>query len=260
MLLTAQELVKKSANLYRDNFKLFFKLALLVSLPSVISSAIILIFRTIFFGQNQEFFVMALYGLLFLILSIASAVIGVWFSIVKIRIIAARYENKDIASIGSYIHSDKKLILPAIGASILSGIAILGGFLIFIIPGIIFAIWFAFVMYSVALDNQDSISSLSFSKNLVKGRWWAVLWRLLVPASIFIVGTYILQTPLSIILKTFNSVFILAFVTIATYAINILFAPFIITSQVILYSNLKSTKATEAVAVAPNTVPEEPPF
>lgn len=260
MLISAQDLVKKSADLYRNNFKLFFKLALLVSLPSIITAGVIAILTAAFVRDSQEFFVITLYGLFFIVITIISYVIVIWFSIVKVRVIAARYENKDIASIGSYIHSDKKLILPVIGASILSGLAIFGGFILFIIPGIIFSIWFVFVMYSVVLDNQDSTSALGYSKSLVKGRWWATLWRIVVPTAIFLVGTYLLQTPFAIILNVNNSIFVVAIATIATYLINILFTPFIVASQVILYSNLKSLRGTVANDVPTDTKLEEPPF
>ncbi|OGH82616.1 MAG: hypothetical protein A3F93_04870 [Candidatus Magasanikbacteria bacterium RIFCSPLOWO2_12_FULL_34_7] len=260
MLISAQDLVKKSANLYKDNFNLFFKLAFLVTIPSIITTSLVGALTAIFGRQSQEFFVTVIYGLFFIILFIISYVIGIWFSIVKVRIIAARYENKDIASISSYIHSDKKLILPVIAASILAGIAIIGGFILFIVPGIIFSVWFAFVMYAVAIDNKESVDSLSYSKSLSKGRWLAVLWRILVPISFFLVGTYLMQTPLSIVLNTFDSVIIITLVAIASFLINILFTPFLVASQVILYSNLKNTMATENSISVPNTTTDEPPF
>ncbi len=261
MLITAQDLVKKSANLYKDNFKLFLELAILVTLPSITVSVVVTILKAIFAGVNQEFFVVILYNILFLVLSVISAILVLWFSIVTVRIIAARYEKKDTPSISSYLHTDKKLILPVIGASILSGIIIVGGFILLIVPGIIFAVWFAFVMYAVALDGKDSVSSLTFSKNLVKGKWWATLWRLIVPAAVYIVGTYLLQTPISIILNILGSSLLVSIIAvITTYIINTLFTPFLVASQVILYLNLKSTKVTEGDAAAPKTVSEEPPF
>src|SRR3989344_3600225 len=142
MLISAQDLVKKSANLYKDNFNLFFKLAFLVTIPSIITTSLVGALTAIFGRQSQEFFVTVIYGLFFIILFIISYVIGIWFSIVKVRIIAARYENKDIASI----------------------------------------------------------------------------------------------------------------------IINILFTPFLVASQVILYSNLKNTMATENSISVPNTTTDEPPF
>ena len=187
MLISAQDLVKKSANLYKDNFNLFFKLAFLVTIPSIITTSLVGALTAIFGRQSQEFFVTVIYGLFFIILFIISYVIGIWFSIVKVRIIAARYENKDIASISSYIHSDKKLILPVIAASILAGIAIIGGFILFIVPGIIFTVWFAFATTLFVIYNLKGRSALIKSKSLVTGRFWSVALRLAIPYILYII-------------------------------------------------------------------------
>lgn len=78
--------------------------------------------------------------------------------------------------------------------SLCAGIVIGLGFLAFFIPGIIFLVWFSFVNFGVMLEGKNLIQALSFSKNLVSGRWWSVAWRLFFGAFIFMILASIIQT------------------------------------------------------------------
>jgi hypothetical protein len=53
-----------------------------------------------------------------------------------------------------------------IPASILYEIAVNCGLLLFIIPGMIFTVWFYFYKYAIILDDESVMGSLQFSRNL----------------------------------------------------------------------------------------------
>lgn len=63
---------------------------------------------------------------------------------------------------------------------ILSAIIIGVGFIVFVIPGIIFGVMLAFAGTALALENIGPIQALKRSAHLVKGFWWTVFARLLV--------------------------------------------------------------------------------
>jgi membrane-anchored glycerophosphoryl diester phosphodiesterase (GDPDase) len=63
--------------------------------------------------------------------------------------------------------------------SILLFLMTLGGGLLLIIPGIIFNIWYIFSKYAFA-EGRGIKSSLGFSRNLVRGRFWKITGRLIV--------------------------------------------------------------------------------
>lgn len=64
--------------------------------------------------------------------------------------------------------------------SVLVFLTSLGGFVLLIIPGVIFSTWFAFSIY-VFVDQKLGVkASMSKSRSLVKGRFWAILGRLVV--------------------------------------------------------------------------------
>jgi hypothetical protein len=93
---------------------------------------------------------------------------------------------------------------------LLKGIILLFGFLLLIIPGVLFSVWFAFSGFEIVLNNSGVRESLSKSKDMVKGRFWPVLGRFLVfmgfailvsiAISILPLGIGTLVTPLSGIL------------------------------------------------------------
>ncbi len=59
-------------------------------------------------------------------------------------------------------------------------LANLGGFILLIIPGIIFSTWFSFSNFIFVDKGLGIKASIGKSRELVKGRFWAVLGRLLV--------------------------------------------------------------------------------
>ena len=59
--------------------------------------------------------------------------------------------------------------------SILVGLAVLGGLILFIIPGIIFGVMFAVSIPALVVENKRGTEAMSRSWNLVKGHFWHAL-------------------------------------------------------------------------------------
>ncbi len=55
-----------------------------------------------------------------------------------------------------------------------------GGFLLFVIPGILFLVWFLFSLFVLAVEDVRGMSAILKSKEYVKGYGWSVLLRVLV--------------------------------------------------------------------------------
>jgi len=62
----------------------------------------------------------------------------------------------------------------ALGVELLGALIILGLTFLLIIPGIIWAFYYAFSLYAVALRNVSGRRALAYSKGLVQGQWWRV--------------------------------------------------------------------------------------
>jgi len=60
---------------------------------------------------------------------------------------------------------------------VLGGIIILGGLILLVVPGIIWAVSFSMTCWIVLLEGKTNWTALKASKELVKGYWWPVFGR-----------------------------------------------------------------------------------
>lgn len=74
---------------------------------------------------------------------------------------------------------------PAIGATILYLLAIIVGFLLLIVPGIYLMVRLYLAAQAAVVDGQTPTGALNRSAELVKGRWWQTLGRLLLAGIVF---------------------------------------------------------------------------
>jgi len=110
--------------------------------------------------------------------------------------------------------------------SFLAGLIIGFGFLLLIIPGIIFTIWFTFSTYAVICEDKRGFKALSRSKELVKGYWWPTAGR--------VFAIIVITIPFSM-----GAQFI---PYLGQFAFIILFTPFSAIYNYLIYQNLKETK------------------
>lgn len=117
-----------------------------------------------------------------------------------------------------------------IWVSLLSFLAVLGGLILLVVPGIIFAVWFSLSTYILVAENVKGSGALERSKELIEGYWWEVLGRFVVLGLII-----------------FGLGFILGFIPIVgQIVIGILLPPFSIVYIYLLYEDLKELKETSA--------------
>lgn len=126
---------------------------------------------------------------------------------------------------------------------VLSASTILGGFVMLIIPGIIFLIWFAFAAYVFVLEGEKGMSALLRSRQYVRGHWWQVFGRQLLFALAAIVAM-VLITMVGNVLA--GEAGISVFVNLFTLVL----APLAVAYVYTLYQNLKSLKPEIAAGSA----------
>ena len=181
MLKTATELIVDSWNLYKNNWRKFLPFVIMLFLPTLILSALgaITLYLSVYLPSSS-----LTSNIVILVVFAASMVFAVWVAIALARTMfdclsAQPTDWKQTFSASS------GLIWPAILASFLVTLSVLGGTLLFIIPGIIFAVWYNFTFYAVVLEGSKGLNAMRASKSLVVGRWWSIAWRLLVAAVVF---------------------------------------------------------------------------
>lgn len=110
----------------------------------------------------------------------------------------------------------------------LIGLFIAGGFLFFFIPGLVFTIWFLPAQFIVILENEKGMNAVMKSRHYVRDHWWGVLGRLLL---------IMLFSGMAGVLP----------------GGSLLFAPFMYIMLYLIYTDLRSCKATDGAKA-----PEKP--
>ncbi len=166
------------------------------------------------------------------LIAIVVSVIQVWGQAAMIY--AVKDTEEKIGIIESYRRAWKKL-LSFWWISLLVGIITAGGFFLFVIPGIVFAVWFSFAMVVLIAENVKGMNALFTSREYVRGRWWAVLWRFL------FIGLVYLLVYLGTLLFRLIPMPELAY-QIIDFVVSFLFTPIIAIYSFLVYKNLKATK------------------
>ncbi|MDP3794984.1 MAG: hypothetical protein Q8R13_03585 [bacterium] len=72
------------------------------------------------------------------------------------------------------------LIMPFLFIGILTFLAVTGGFMLFVIPGIILSLALSFAGYVLFSEGYRGLAALVRSWQYLRGYWWSVFWRYLV--------------------------------------------------------------------------------
>ncbi|MCS7092461.1 MAG: hypothetical protein NZM26_03865 [Patescibacteria group bacterium] len=87
-----------------------------------------------------------------------------------------------------------KIIFPIFFAGLLTFLIILGGYVLLIVPGIIFSVWYLYVLPCV-IDGKRGTQALAHSKSLVKGRFWQTLTRIVITSLIVAITGHAIELP-----------------------------------------------------------------
>jgi len=91
------------------------------------------------------------------------------------------------ASTGPALARAVRCVLSLIGAAILYFLAMAGGLILLIIPGIILSLSLSFGFFAIVLDGESALGALKRSHRLVWGNWWRTLAVVSVPVVIVMI-------------------------------------------------------------------------
>jgi hypothetical protein len=175
------ELFSKSWSLYVKRFK---SLILIYLLPL----ALIILGEALDARQTvSALFVGSILMFLAIILSVAAA----------IALITTIDKGTDF--IASY-QAGFKSFWAWIWIAILAELAIIGGFVMFIIPGIILSVQLAFAIYVLVLEDKHGMQALVQSREYIKGYWWAYFGRALLLCLVICALMFVAYLPFALLL------------------------------------------------------------
>lgn len=108
----------------------------------------------------------------FVVLTILSAIIGIWSGSVRyFAVLKTGADEKEIFKQGY------KYMLRYFMISLVTGLIVGLGIVLLIIPGIMFGVWYSFAILLVLDKDMKIGQALKTSKEMVKGKFWKVLGR-----------------------------------------------------------------------------------
>ena len=210
-----KDLSKRAWEIYKARIRVFLGIMLaplLVSLPIILFTKL----------------PVPIFIVLMIIFMIAVIIIGFWSQISLLYAIKDR--DKEIGIKESFAKGWHKII-PYWYISLLVGLIVMGGFLLFIVPGIIFAVWFSLAAYILVAEDIKGMNALRESKRLVSGNWSSVCWRFL-----FIV---LFLGAISLAVSSIAEIFKIPFLE---YAVSLFIVPFASVFGFLIYEDLKKLK------------------
>lgn len=151
------------------------------------------------------------------------------------------YNLKEKTSIKESYKGGFKILGSYIWVYFLLTIIIAGGFFLFIIPGILFSIWFSLAIFILVFEKRRGFDALFKSKHLVKGKFWQVFLRFLVLGLIIGLGIFLVSA--SIFFGIENRQIGNQISEVVDYFIQLFVLPFFLIYGFLIYSNLKEIKA-----------------
>lgn len=233
-LLRIGQLFKKTAQVFRERIYVFISIMVI---PILISIVLIILFVFGFSLFNMLFSLSGGSWFMYILgFFLALSVVIIVFLWPTLAILYAVKEREIKIGAKDALKKAWSKIVSLYWVMLLSNIIISVGFLLLIIPGIIFCVWFSLASSVLVAENLKGAKALRRSKELVGKNWWPVFFRL---ASITIISSAI-----SFLINTtlFDKT---PYGEIFGYILIILWSIFSLIYFFLLYENLKELKGKE---------------
>jgi hypothetical protein len=219
---------------YKSKFRQLMTWQLLAIAPVLVAIGIGALLVNFFVSDTTSTAVMVVGGIVLLFVVVLLIYWSVWIQASQIQSLL----DEERRTIKEVMATTKPKLRNYFWASVVSALIIMGGFVLLIIPGIIFSVWYGFAMYIALAENSGAIDSLRKSKGYVEGQWWKVFGRSIV---LMLVGIAI-YIPIIIVGAILNSIVGDVGGTIVNNLANLILGPFFLALGLALYKAMKATK------------------
>lgn len=185
-------------SLFKESWALFksrFTKSILIQLLGIVPIVLLILLGILTFAgfANSDAFKNPIVIVTLVIIGIIALVLfglfSVWIQAAQIMIFAEPQAN---LTIKRAMRDTKSKVLSLWWVMFLSGFVVIGGFLLFIIPGIIISVMISFAAYALLIDNKRGMDALMTSREYVRGYWWAVFGRALLGGIVVYSGSIVI--------------------------------------------------------------------
>lgn len=170
------EYIKQAISIYtqKENFLFFAKIMAVLTIVSTSFGLLMSYVYPVDVFETLDFSNLS-YTVGFIVLSLAMSVFGLYVrSTTLLSVLGTGRDTKEIFKLGF------KKLWKYLSITVIVGLIVLLGGILLIIPGVIFAVWFAFSVLLVIDKNLSVKEALKQSKFMVMGDFWKVLGRFVV--------------------------------------------------------------------------------
>jgi len=227
-LIKPSALLKNTWALYREKFALLFSLiffpCLLLELDPLLNNI------------DPSFSIMTS-GLIVL----AAGLLMTWAGIAGVLVLA---DNNKSLKFSDACQKSWAKFWPLVWVAIIASFVIGGGFALFIIPGLIFSVYFIFAKLIAILENKKGLSALIYSREYLRGHFWAITGRYFLVVFVSLIVYSLLNAIFNFLVSQLNlsSLIETLISSFATVLINALTFPLMMTAMYLLYQNLREVK------------------
>lgn len=176
------------------------------------------------------------------LVSIGVSMVGsAWLTGALVEATVDLRDGRQDLTIGQLLQRVRPFIVPIILAGLVTGLGIVAGLVLLIIPGLFLLTIWAVVIPVVVVERSAVFAALSRSRELVRGHGWQVFGVLVVILVIAMVASLVISGVLGAVLSGFVGDWISG--TIA----NTIIMPFMAVAQTIMYLRLVERSGTPAV-------------
>jgi hypothetical protein len=119
---------------------------------------------------------------------VVSTIAGTLYQGMVVGLVRDVQDGRRDSSVGDLFNVAMPVLLPLIGAGLLSGIGIGIGFVLVIVPGLILLTIWAVVAPVIVIEHSGVIDAFGRSRQLVRGNGWPVFWVIVVAFLIALAG------------------------------------------------------------------------
>ena len=209
------ELIRDSWHLFDKNIKRFVSVFVVSILLVILVSGLFMIPVALATSIVKSPVVVALIVLISIIFFI---VITQWFNIVLFTLIK-KLGDGNYKNIKDVFADSTKLVVPGVVLSLISILSVIGGFVAFIIPGIILSIWFSFSYILLIDEGIKGVPALIKSARIIKGLSFTYISHILV----LVIISYVISL-LGMLVASIFSYFDIRFVSVGINFVTSIFS------------------------------------
>jgi len=197
-IIKSKDLIKETLVAYKKNVLKFIEIfiyGIIGAVPFLVVVAVSMMYIQ-FLSGKVSLWVNIIFGLV----AFVSFLVSLYFAIIyniRAKVASILLIKNNFSNPKDNFNEAQKMIFKFLTVSVLMMVLIIAWGFVFVIPALIFAIYYGFSQFTLVVENKRPFSAVERSYDLVKGYFWPVLGRLLLISVLGFLVYSIISLPLS---------------------------------------------------------------